>query len=156
MSYAEHTAVPVGRSRIEIEELLQKHGATSVAVMLDPGLARVAFKIDRWAVLFKMPLPAEDEATKRLLRRSSWRGPSAEQKRSWIDQESRRRWRALLLTIKAKLVSVENAVETFEEAFLAHLVLPGTGGETVADQVLPGLRAGANPFLALPSGEAHR
>ncbi len=147
MTYAEGTTVSVSKSRVEIEDTLRKYKASSIGVMLDPGMARVGFKIDRWAVLFKMPLPT-DEDTKKLRDRNGWSLSDSGRKR-WLEQEECRRWRCLLLTIKAKLVSVENRVETFEEAFLAHLVLPGTG-ETVGDQTLPALRAGRQ--LMLPAG----
>ena len=45
------------------------------------------------------------------------------------EQIHRQRWRALLLCIKAKLEGVESKIESFEEAFLAHVVLPD--GSTV-------------------------
>jgi hypothetical protein len=35
-----------------------------------------------------------------------------------------RRWRALLLMIKAKVEAVESGVVTFEDEWLAHFVLP--------------------------------
>ena len=44
-------------------------------------------------------------------------------------EEVRRRWRALLLVIKAKLESVESGIETFEEAFASQIVL--ANGQTV-------------------------
>jgi len=40
------------------------------------------------------------------------------------EKAKRQKWRALLLCIKAKLEGVESKIETFEEAFLAHVVLP--------------------------------
>jgi hypothetical protein len=40
------------------------------------------------------------------------------------DQARKQRWRALLLCIKAKLEAVASNIETFEEAFLAHVVMP--------------------------------
>lgn len=40
------------------------------------------------------------------------------------EQQCRTYWRRLLLCIKAKLESVETGIETFEEAFLAQIVLP--------------------------------
>lgn len=46
------------------------------------------------------------------------------------EQSARAIWRALFLSVKAKLVSVESKIETFEEAFLAHIVMPD--GKTVA------------------------
>lgn len=83
-----------------------------------------------------MPLPTDVEAKKQKNWQGYLLGEAARQK--WLEQEERTKWRALLLTIKAKLVSVENGVESFEEAFLAHLVLPG--GETVGQKALPHIR----------------
>ena len=54
-------------------------------------------------------------------------------------QVQRQRWRALLFCIKAKLESVEAKIETFEEAFLAHVVLPD--GKTVGEHALPAVAA---------------
>lgn len=50
-------------------------------------------------------------------------------------QAERQRWRALFLVIKAKLESVESRIATFEEEFLAHIVLPDD--RTVADHIVP-------------------
>jgi hypothetical protein len=47
----------------------------------------------------------------------------------------RARWRALLLVIKAKLESVESGIATFEEEFMAQIVLPDD--QTVGQWVLP-------------------
>jgi hypothetical protein len=44
-----------------------------------------------------------------------------------------------LLCIKAKLEAVEAKIETFEEAFLAHVVLPD--GKTVGEHALPAVAA---------------
>lgn len=134
--YAEGTSVPVARSREEITSLLERYKASSIAVGTDVGIALVVFKIDRWHVQFRMPLPTESEARTVKDRRGWTLGETGRQK--WLDQTCRERWRALLLTIKAKLVSVENGVETLEEAFLAHLIIPG--GQTVGQKALPAIR----------------
>ena len=135
-AFASGTSVPVARSRVEIETLLGRHGASHVGVMLAPGKAEVLFTIGDWSVRFQMPLPSADEA--RFTHRDRWtpRAEAAAQ-RLW-EQACRTKWRCLLLTIKAKLVSVENQVETFEEAFLAHIV--SQDGSTVAQRVLPKMR----------------
>lgn len=135
-AFAAKTSVPVSRSRVEIEDLLTKWKASRIAVAMEQGRAHVLFTIGRWSVKFTMPLPTEDEAKRQKDHLGRLLGESGRQK--WLDQTARTRWRALLLTIKAKLVSVENGVETFEEAFMAHLVLPG--GETLGQRALPPLR----------------
>jgi hypothetical protein len=70
------------------------------------------------------------------------------------EQETRERWRALVLCIKAKLESVESQIESFEEAFLPHIVM--ANGQTIGESLLPQLpgitETGRMPAL-LPSGQ---
>jgi hypothetical protein len=54
------------------------------------------------------------------------------------EQFIRTRWRALLLSIKAKLEAVESGIESFDEAFLSHIVMPN--GQTMAEHSLPYVR----------------
>jgi hypothetical protein len=56
-----------------------------------------------------------------------------------VKKKNREAWRALLLCIKAKLVSVESKIETFEEAFLAHVVMPD--GKTAYEHTRPRIAA---------------
>lgn len=154
MSYATGTEVSVQKTRIEIEELLRKWKCERQATMLEPAKAVVYFQVKQWHVQFTMPLPTAAEAAKQRDKRSGWRSLTTQQQERWLDQRHREKWRALLLTIKAKLVSVESGVESFEEAFLAHLVLPG--GETVGQKALPAIaeavKSGKPPVLMLGSG----
>jgi hypothetical protein len=68
-----------------------------------------------------------------------------------LEQEERQKYRALLLVIKAKLESVESEIETFEQAFLAHLALPGSSTQTVGEWLTPQIekayREGSMPML---------
>ena len=67
-------------------------------------------------------------------------------------QAIRQRWRALLLCIKAKLESVESKIESFEDAFLAHVVMPD--GRSVSDHVRPRIEqvyAGGEGQALLPT-----
>jgi hypothetical protein len=52
-----------------------------------------------------------------------------------VEKETRRRWRCLVITIKSKLECVENGIATFEQEFLAHIVLPG--GRTMGQVAIP-------------------
>lgn len=125
MPYAEKTRVPVTQSRSEIEHLLEKHKAKQfgTAVDYDALAARVQFRLHDRIIRFVLALPDPGKLG---------RGPR-------LEQAERQKWRALLLVIKAKLESVENHIETFEEAFLAHIVLPND--RTVAELVQPGIAA---------------
>jgi hypothetical protein len=68
------------------------------------------------------------------------------------DQQARQKWRALLLCLKAKLEAVESDIFSFEEEFLAHVVMPD--GKTVGQHVVPGIRtmieSGVMPKSLLP------
>lgn len=145
--YAGNTRVTVDRSRGEIEALLQKHGATSTAVFTSPEQAAVCFEMKGRRVLFKLALPTT-VASKRKLKNPA----------SAIAQLHKQRWRSLLLSIKAKLVSVAEGIETFEDSFLAHIVMPD--GQSVADHVRPRIaHAYINnkmvPLLPSPGNHAH-
>ena len=111
--YAEDTKVPVGRSRAEIEQLLGRYGAEAFAFAAQAKLATILFEVNQRRVRFVLPL--SDEAV--------------ESRRA---REDRRRWRALLLCIKARLESVTSGIETFESAFFSHVVMPN--GRTVFEE----------------------
>lgn len=133
MSYAQGTEVPVSRSRQAIEDLLRKAGATAFASGYGDGRAVIGCSLRGRQLRFTMLAP--DATEKRFTHdgRGSRRTPA--QVSSALEAEERRLWRALLLAIKSKLESVESRIETFDEAFLANVVLPG--GRTVAEEAIP-------------------
>lgn len=110
VAYAERTSVSILKSKGDIERLVKKYGADAFAVMERAGQAQVAFSLAKRNILFRMMVPEHP-------------------------QEERSIWRALLLTIKGKLESAERGIETFEDAFLANIVLPD--GRTVSDITRP-------------------
>ena len=133
MAFAEGTTVSVEKSRAEIEKMITRYGATSTAFMAAPGRAIVCFEASGRRVMFELKLP--DRAEKRFQR--DGRGslmPSHKQVEKW-EQACRQRWRALALVIKAKLEAVESGITTFEDEFLAHIVMPD--GQTVATHIKP-------------------
>lgn len=153
MSYAEGTEVPVEKSRIEIERLLLRFGAVKVGVLQEPGSATVYFATkEGWNVQMRIPLPTDEDAQK--VTRNGWALTDGA-RRSWVEQRARERWRQLLLVLKAKFTALENGVETFEQLFLAHLVL---GGQPVGERLLPAIRAAQEMGtpLQLPAGTATR
>ncbi len=113
--FAAKTKVPVGQTRNEIERTLVKYGASKFAYFSEDGRAIIVFEAEDRRLRFDLPLP-QGESDK-------------------TAQARRQKWRALLLAIKSKLESVESQIESFEEAFLAHIVLPD--GITVAQHVRP-------------------
>lgn len=156
MTYAAETSVPVERSQREIEVLVTKHGATSFYRGQEVGRAIVGFQLKDRRIQFEVALPRPDEYEYTVRNgRKAKRTP--EQVRVAVDQAERARWRALALTIKAKLVSIETGVESFEEAFLAQIIVPGEGrAMRFAQLALPAIAkaydTGALPPL-LPSGD---
>ncbi len=144
--YAEGTAVPAAKTRGEIETFLVKHGATSFGVLTEQTMFAVQFKVGVRVVRFVIGRPALDA---RLARTAPNRAIKDR------DAEERRRWRALLLVLKAKFEAVASGITTFDHEFLAHLVT--AAGVTVGDVVGPSLDralAGEGAPLALPP--AHR
>lgn len=125
MSYAENTTVPVAKTRGEIEALVEKYGATRFASgWMDDTKAAINFVAKGRLVRFVLPLPTRDDArvlAKKGLR-YTWHSPTEKQIDDKLAAEQRRRWRCLLLAMKAKLEVVETGIETFEQAFLANIV----------------------------------
>jgi hypothetical protein len=111
MTYASKTKVPVSQSKAEIERTIMRYGATSFVAgsSLSQG-AMLVFEMHERRIMFRCTMPENE-------------------------QEQRARWRALLLCIKAKLESVESGIETFENAFMAHVVMPD--GMTVGEHIAP-------------------
>ena len=129
--YAEKTKVPVSRSRDEIEHILSRYGADAFGYGWDAGCAVVSFRAQGRYIRFAMEVPLSA-------------------------QEERQRWRALVLVIKAKLEAVESGITTFENEFLAHVVLPDnqTVGEWLGPQLESAYEDGGMPKLLMPGAEA--
>lgn len=132
--YAEGTTVSISKTHDEIRSLLTKYGADGFMVGEHNGVAQLAFAMRGRQIRFRMPLPRPQD--KEALYAGSKRRTDA-QAWAYVDGESRRKWRALLLSIRAKLESAHSGIETFEDAFLAQTVLPDgrTMGEYAAEQL---------------------
>lgn len=135
MSYAAATEVPIERTRAEIERLVHRAGATCFASGWEQDAAYVAFEMKDRRVRFRLSLPSARE--RRFTHDTRGYPRASEPARKAYEQALRSRWRALLLVIKAKLEAVESGVESFEEAFLPQIVMPG--GETVGERLVPRL-----------------
>jgi len=125
MAFAEGTTVPVGRTRGEIETLVEKYGATRFASgWTENNRAAISFVAHGRLVRFVLPLPTKDEIVAALKKTPKYRysRPADGIVENHHGAELRRRWRCLLLGIKAKLEVVETGIESFEQAFLANLV----------------------------------
>jgi hypothetical protein len=132
MAYAERTTVPYDKTIRDIIALVRKAGAQQVGQMEEDLCLTFMFALDDRQIRFRV----------------AWEKSPASQ---------RQRARALLLVVKAKLESVASGVETFEQAFLANIVL--SDGSTVHERVSGDLRleySNRRPTMYLiggPSGE---
>lgn len=123
MTYAEKTRVAPEKTRAEIERVLARYGASSFAYGTQPGRAMIMFETKDRRIRFELPLVPPNRATQ-----------------VQGEQFTRSRWRALLLSIKAKLESVEAGIESFDEAWMSHIVMPN--GRTMAQHMIPYLEDG--------------
>jgi hypothetical protein len=138
--YAEGTTVSVEKSRVEVEKILSRYGATQRGVMLAESMAQIAFVVEGAKYRIDVPLPHRDP-DKPPPGWHAWEEARRERYReSHHEQACRERWRAIVLMLKAKLEVISLGLSTVEREFMADMVLPN--GRT-ASQCLPDIiRAG--------------
>lgn len=146
--YAQDTSVSTDASRAEIEKTLRRYQADQFIYGWDSQAAMVGFRAFGRQVKFVLPLPDRrarefTHTPERGLERSAGQAEAA-----W-EQACRQRWRALALAIKAKLEAVESGIATFEDEFLAYVLLPNgqTVGEWTRPQLADAYDNGAMPAL---------
>jgi len=151
MGYAEGTKVPVEKSKADIELLLRKHGATQFQSGWDAeqGVSRMTVRMNERIFRFDVWYP--DPEVFRYTEQGRER--SDKDTEAFAEREHRRRWRARLLIIKAKLEMIESGESTVQEEFMADLLLPD--GSTVREALLPRIdqayETGKMPSLSLPA-----
>src|SRR5262249_34393493 len=134
MQYAKDTSVSSEQSQAEIRKIITRYGATKFAYVEEEERAAIMFEVSNRRIRFVLPLPSRnDPQFLQTPGRKLKRTPDAAFK-EW-EQSCRQRWRALALVIKAKLEAVESGIATFEEEFLAYVIMPD--GMTVGEHVLP-------------------
>jgi hypothetical protein len=148
MAY-ETTNVAVEKSQSEIRKLLLIFGAGEFQFGEGTGIdqrrwAGVSFRHDGHTVMMQAPLKDPDEAERKRIdntvQRARSRSRAAIEAEYW-EQEERRIWRVLFWSLKSRMIAVEEGVEEFEQAFLAHLVDPRTG-VTLWQHVQPAIEQG--------------
>lgn len=112
--YAKETKVPASRTQDEIIKTLRKYGASGFVFGEAHGQALVMFEMRQRRIKFILPLP-KDTVSKQ------------------GQQGVRTRWRCLLLSIKAKLESVQSGIAYFDDEFMANIVMPN--GKTVSENI---------------------
>jgi len=104
MAYAKNTTVPVDRSLGAIKDTLKRYGAEGFLHAEQGGKSILRFTYRGICLGFEMLTAESDEMDAK---------------------EERRRWRVLLLLIKAKLEVIDSGVSTFEEQFFSDIIMPG-------------------------------
>ena len=139
--YARNTTVSCEKSKIEIERTLTRYGATHFAYATMPEGSMVQFVFNGKRIKFLVPMPGRPNE-----QQDSY-GYAAKYRR-W-EQAQRVKWRALNLVIKAKLEAVESGICSFEEEFLAHIVLPNgqTAGQNMIPKIIEAYETGKVPAL---------
>ncbi len=135
-TYAKETGVPVENSLTEIRKTLTRYGATRFAMIEEAGQVGVGFEMRNRSIRFVLPLPRPDaEEFEITTGNQHARYGTGKYSQARHEKAVRQRWRALALVIKAKLEAVESSIETFDEAFMAQIVLPN--GQTMGRWATP-------------------
>lgn len=146
--YAEDTSVSTERSRGEIEVTLTRYGADQFMYGWDRDQAVVQFRMEGRHVRFLLPLPDKASSEFTLTPSRKYSRTEVDALKAW-EQACRQRWRALALVVKAKLEAVETGITTFDDEFLAHLVLPDgtTVGQFLGPQIDAAYESGTMPSM---------
>ena len=150
--YAADTAVSTDRSRSEIERTLTRYGATGFGYLWQGNMAVIVFEMMGRRIRVSLVMPAEGEYR----RTPTGRVRTLAATREAHEQGKRQRWRALALYVKATCEAVESGIITFEDAWLAHTMLPNgaTVGEWLEPQLEDVYRGGQMPPLLPAPGRA--
>lgn len=121
--YAKRTVVSPEKTQQDIQRVLKRYEVDGVILGHLDNRAYVEFAIKKLVrvvrIFLTLPTRSEYYTEKQ------------------YEQGVRQAWRALYLVVKAKLESVESKIETFDEAFMPHIVMPGAGGQTIGQRLLP-------------------
>jgi hypothetical protein len=134
MSYAKDTSVSVEKSRGEIERTLSRYGAIGFSYAWQGTYAVIQFIADERRIRFVLPLPDRNDEKFWITEGRKIKRTAGAAEAEW-EQACRQKWRALSLCIKAKLESVSAGIATFEDEFMANIMLPN--GQTVGDAMRP-------------------
>ncbi len=131
--YAQDTEVTSEKSRMEIERTLTRYGADQFMYGWKDTAAVIAFRAKGRNIRFMLPMPSKNDRKFFKDGRGAIRSPER-QVAAW-EQDTRQRWRALALCIKAKLEAVASGITQFDDEFMAQIVLPN--GQTMSEHAQP-------------------
>lgn len=149
MSFADGTTVGVDRSKAELERILARYGADQFMYGWDGRDAILMFRMNERSVKFNLIMPARDD--EEFTQTPTGKDRTESQAFSAWEKETRRKWRCLVLVVKAKLEAVESGITIFDEEFLAHIVVDGnmTIGQKLVPQIQKAIDSGKMPKLLL-------
>jgi hypothetical protein len=128
--YAETTDVPVTRSQGEVRDLLRKAGTGRIAIMDErDGSAVIMFEHGNRG--YRLAIAADPKAKN-------------------LAQDERRRWRVLVLLVKAKVNSVLEGVTTIEREFFADTLMPS--GMSLLEEARPAIEQAMGSRSSLQLG----
>lgn len=144
--YAEGTKVSVEASRGEISGILAKHGVTRMGWTSEPLGDALLFELGGYSFRLSIVRPTLEDV-KRAYIDAGGRWNLVYDPQGKVDQEWRRRWRANVLLLKAKLEFIASGDTTLIRELLPYAILPG--GQTVEQAITGGgmklLAAGGKP-----------
>lgn len=129
--FAEGTTVSVDSSRGEISGILAKHGVVRQAWASEPEGDVLTFEMAGHRFLFRIARPAWRELADRFVYD---RTPS--QRQTAMDAEWRRRWRANVLLLKAKLEFADGEASTVMRELMPYALL--RDGRTLEEAIVAG------------------
>jgi hypothetical protein len=140
--YAEGTRVSVDASRGEITGILAKHGVQRMGWMGSPSGDQLLFELGGGSYRFDIVKPTP--ASMRERDGADYTYPDNVDWQAKAEAEWRRRWRANVLLLKAKLEFIQSGDTTLERELLPYRLTKGgkTVDELLADGGLPLLEAG--------------
>lgn len=156
MTYAKGTVVSAEKSRLEIERIVERYGASGFYYGAETNRAIIGFTAHGRTVKMMLPLPKPTDFKYYKKNKNYYFDSerSVAQMQACCDQAIRERWRALCLAIKAKLEIVESGIASFESEFLAHIMLYDgrTVGVAMAPQIEENYKSGKPIQLLLGAG----
>ena len=133
--FAEGTTVGVDSSRGEITGILTKHGVQRMAWASEPEGDQLTFELGGHRYLFRIARPTVDDL------RAQYRADGRDWSRVLDSQakvaaEWRRRWRANVLLLKAKLEFAEGEASTVMRELMPYALL--RDGRTLEEAIVAG------------------
>ncbi len=143
--YAEGTSVSVASSRGEITGILTAHGVERMGWQSGPEGDELLFELSGHRFRFPILKPTWADVRSQLV--DQGRDPDrVYDPQTKVDAEWRRRWRANVLLLKAKLEFIDSGDTTLIRELLPYMLAPG--GKTVGELV----EAGGVPLLTAGGG----